>query len=172
MDDFISLKNIKNQTPEMCLRSVIQNWQELKYVENQTREICITAIKINPRAIVFIKTHDIEFYKIINKSFFKLQYDEFYIAPCEKYADQENNLTMWYLSNYADFLFNLVFYAHNCQCFSKIVEKYYNVLPEIHEMFKYGRYEMYFVFIKKYIDIINYMCIEFKLGNILNYIQF
>lgn len=46
----MALKNIKDQTEELCMAAVRQNGCALKYVQNQTLEICLEAIRQTPIA--------------------------------------------------------------------------------------------------------------------------
>jgi len=39
-----SLKNIKNQTPEICLAAVKKRAMDLRFVKDQTPEICLAAV--------------------------------------------------------------------------------------------------------------------------------
>ena len=52
--DCCTLKNIDNQTPEICLEAVKQNVYELLFVKEQTPEICLEAVKLNPSIIRYV----------------------------------------------------------------------------------------------------------------------
>jgi hypothetical protein len=49
--DGLLLKDIKNQTPEICLAAVSNYGHALKFVHKQTLEICLAAIKQNEYAV-------------------------------------------------------------------------------------------------------------------------
>ncbi len=46
---------VQDQTPDMCLAAVMEDWGQIKYIHNQTDEICLEAIKQNVSAFVLIK---------------------------------------------------------------------------------------------------------------------
>jgi len=50
-----AMKEIQNQTEEMCLLAVKQNGMALQFVKNQTNEICLLAVKQNGMALQFVK---------------------------------------------------------------------------------------------------------------------
>ncbi len=53
----LSLKGVREQTPELCLSAVKENGLNLKYVFVQTEEICMAAILQNPRATVYLEKY-------------------------------------------------------------------------------------------------------------------
>lgn len=55
------LKNIENQTKDICLAAVKQNGYALIYVKNQTEEICLAAVQKTGLALKYVKeqTHKI-----------------------------------------------------------------------------------------------------------------
>ena len=50
-----AMKEIQNQTEEMCLLAVKQNGMALQFVKNQTEQICLLAVKQNGMALQFVK---------------------------------------------------------------------------------------------------------------------
>ena len=57
----MALQFVKNQTPEICLLAVKENGMALQFVINQTHEICLSAVKGNGMALQFVinQTHEI-----------------------------------------------------------------------------------------------------------------
>jgi regulator of extracellular matrix RemA (YlzA/DUF370 family) len=57
----MALQFVKNQTPEICLLAVKENGMALQFVINQTHEICLSAVKQNGMALQFVinQTHEI-----------------------------------------------------------------------------------------------------------------
>ena len=53
--DGLALRFITMQTPELCLRAVMQNSDALQHVYNQTETICIIAVNRNGLALRFVK---------------------------------------------------------------------------------------------------------------------
>ncbi len=43
-----SLRNIEEQTEDICLAAIKQDGDYLQYVDNQTETICLAAVKQNP----------------------------------------------------------------------------------------------------------------------------
>ncbi|HBF2930463.1 hypothetical protein NBN67_19595 [Clostridioides difficile] len=56
------LKEVKEQTEDICLESVRQNGVYLYFVKNQTGDICREALKSNASAIYFIDSKKIDEY--------------------------------------------------------------------------------------------------------------
>jgi hypothetical protein len=56
-----AMKDIINQTDELCIEAVKNNGMALQFVKNQTQEICLLAVKENGMALQFVKkqTHEI-----------------------------------------------------------------------------------------------------------------
>ena len=50
-----AMKEIQNQTNEICLLAVKQNGMALQFVKNQTNEICLSAVQQNGMALQFVK---------------------------------------------------------------------------------------------------------------------
>ena len=75
--DCCTLKNIDNQTLEICLEAVKQNVYELLFVKEQTPEICLEAVKQNPSIIRYVnpenQTEEIAL-KVVKKAGNLLQY--------------------------------------------------------------------------------------------------
>ena len=44
MDKIYDLGRLKEQTPEICMAAVQQNWWALQHVKKQTPEICMAAV--------------------------------------------------------------------------------------------------------------------------------
>ena len=57
-----AMKEIQNQTEEMCLLAVKQNGMALQFVKNQTNEICLLAVKQNGMALQFVNDKE---YKLL-----------------------------------------------------------------------------------------------------------
>lgn len=55
LQDGMNLRSIKEQTPEVCMAAVMQNGLALRYVEKQTPMICLAAIQQNPEAREYVK---------------------------------------------------------------------------------------------------------------------
>ena len=53
--NYQAIQYIKEQTEEMCLKAVSQNWRALEYVKNQTDEMCLNAISQNWCALDYVK---------------------------------------------------------------------------------------------------------------------
>lgn len=51
----LALKDIQDQTPEICLEAVKQTGWALQFVKNQTEEICLAAVRQNSYALQFVK---------------------------------------------------------------------------------------------------------------------
>ncbi|NJK16351.1 DUF4116 domain-containing protein, partial [Clostridioides difficile] len=49
-----ALKYVKEQTEEVCLKAVKQDYRMLKYVNKQTEEVCLEAVRQNYRALYYI----------------------------------------------------------------------------------------------------------------------
>ncbi|MGX4315053.1 DUF4116 domain-containing protein [Clostridioides difficile] len=46
---------MKEQTEEVCLKAVKQDYRMLKYVNNQTEKVCLEAVKQNRKALQYVK---------------------------------------------------------------------------------------------------------------------
>ncbi len=57
---WLILKNIDNQTPELCMKVVKQNGYALKYVKDQTFEICLEAVKETKHSLDYIKDENMK----------------------------------------------------------------------------------------------------------------
>jgi len=51
----INLKDIPNQTYEICLEAIKHDYTQIQYVNDQTELICLKAIRINSEAIKYIR---------------------------------------------------------------------------------------------------------------------
>lgn len=51
-----ALKNVTNQTEEMCLNAVKKNGMALQYVKTQNHQICEAAVSENANALQYVKT--------------------------------------------------------------------------------------------------------------------
>jgi hypothetical protein len=49
------LKHVKEQTPEVCLASVLMDGYALKHVKEQTPELCLSAVSKNAYALQYVK---------------------------------------------------------------------------------------------------------------------
>ncbi|EMH2709990.1 hypothetical protein SI855_002741 [Clostridioides difficile] len=58
----LCLKEVENQTEEICLESVRQNGVYLYFVKEQSIKICTEALKSNASAIYFIDNEEIDNY--------------------------------------------------------------------------------------------------------------
>ena len=58
-----ALRDIENQTHELCTEAVKQNGDALKYVQTQTPELCMEAVKQRGSALRFVKTQTPELCK-------------------------------------------------------------------------------------------------------------
>lgn len=71
------LKELENQTPELCLEAVKENGRALKYVKEQTPELCLEAVKEDGRALEYVKERTSEFYiAALKQSFSSFNYIE------------------------------------------------------------------------------------------------
>ena len=55
LKDFEVLKQVENQTPEICMEAVKKYGWALRLIENQTPELCIASVKRNPSTLQFVK---------------------------------------------------------------------------------------------------------------------
>jgi hypothetical protein len=55
-----AMKEIINQTEELCIEAVKNNGMSLQFVKNQTHEICLLAVKQNGMALQFVKNQNQE----------------------------------------------------------------------------------------------------------------
>ena len=55
LDLWWALKNLPDQTPDICLAAVSQNGFALYYVKDQTSDICLAAVNQNGWALEFVK---------------------------------------------------------------------------------------------------------------------
>ena len=53
--DGVALQHVRDQTPEICLEAIHQNWNALRYVRDQTPEICLAAVKQNGYALQWVR---------------------------------------------------------------------------------------------------------------------
>mgnify|MGYP000450382836 CR=1 FL=1 len=53
--DGCELQFVKNQTENICIIAICQNYVALKYVRNQTERICWLAINSNPKTLLYIR---------------------------------------------------------------------------------------------------------------------
>jgi hypothetical protein len=52
----LNLRNVPDQTYEICVLAVLQNGLSLEFVQEQTEAICINAVMQNKDAMQFVKT--------------------------------------------------------------------------------------------------------------------
>ena len=50
-----ALKNVREQTPELCLAAIQYRGYALRYAKEQTYELCLEAVKQNGYTIQFVK---------------------------------------------------------------------------------------------------------------------
>ncbi len=76
----LCLKNIKNQTKELCIEAVKNNGLALQHVINQTEEICIEAIKNNSSSLQYVieQTETICIYAIFRDIYNDAYYENYY----------------------------------------------------------------------------------------------
>ena len=89
----------KDQTPELCLLSVMQNGYNIKFVKKQTPELCFTAINQNGFAIKYVREQTPELCLLaVKQSFRTLQYIRERTPELCLEALKQNSLALWFLS--------------------------------------------------------------------------
>ena len=53
--DGLMLREVKEQTPEICMEAVRQNSWALQYVREQTEEMCLMAVERDVNVLSFVK---------------------------------------------------------------------------------------------------------------------
>lgn len=52
------IRYVKDQTHEMCIASIKNNWTALKYIKDQTPLLCKLAVDINPQAMKYVRGNE------------------------------------------------------------------------------------------------------------------